>query len=93
MFHGAPKYSTETLKCSTEPLNIPQMMHGTPEYSMEAVKCCTETQNSLGFGTLSRGRSLFSLRERWCQKINVQKYVKRQSSGWPRVLGPKIGGM
>ena len=23
------------------------------------------------FVTLSRGRSLFSLRERWCQKINV----------------------
>ena len=24
MFHGAPKYSTGTLKCPTEPLNIPR---------------------------------------------------------------------
>ena len=29
----------------------------------------------LRFCTLSRGRSLFSLRERWCQKINVLLYI------------------
>ena len=40
------------------------------------VRRSAEGCNSLlRFCTLSRGRSLFSLRERWCQKINVLLYI------------------
>ena len=30
MFHGAAKYSTGTLQCSTEPLNIPRTLSNVP---------------------------------------------------------------
>ena len=40
------------------------------------VRRSAEGCNSLlRFCTLSRGRSLFSLRQRWCQKINVLPYI------------------
>ena len=42
----------------------------------DRVRHSAEGCNSLlRFCTLSRGRSLFSLRERWCQKINVLLYI------------------
>ena len=55
MFHGTPNSSTCTLKCSTEPLNvprrlsnvpcIPKMFHGDAEILHRAPKYSMETVN------------------------------------------------
>ena len=47
MLPRTPKYSTETLKCSTEPLNIarrPKIFHAAPKHSMKTLKCSMETK-------------------------------------------------
>ena len=48
MFHGGATYSTESVKCSTEVLNIHgegQMVHGGTKYSTDNIKCSIEVLN------------------------------------------------
>ena len=47
MLTRTPKDSEETVKCSTEPLNIarrPKMVHGAPKHSTKTLKCSMETE-------------------------------------------------
>ena len=55
---------------------------GVPQLGRASTECDAEPKGAIpfyAFCTLSRGRSPFSLRERWCQKINVLLYICEQA--------------